>query len=39
MMEMTAQWRAWAQRVAALSLREGVLTLQPGITLRGAVVI
>ena len=36
MMEMTAQWRAWAQRVAALSLRERVLILLTGIILLGA---
>ena len=36
MMEMTAQWRAWAQRVAALSLRERVLILLTGTILLGA---
>ena len=36
MMEMTAQWRAWAQSVAALSLRERVLILLTGIILLGA---
>ena len=36
MMEMTAQWRAWAQRVASLSLRERVLILLTGAILLGA---
>ena len=39
MMEMKAQWRAWAQRVAALSLRERVLILLTGVVVVGAVAI
>lgn len=39
MMDLKQQWQTWAQKVAALSLRERVLILLTGVVLLGAAVI